>query len=218
VEAGANGEEGLAGAGWAVAGDEGDGGIEKGIEQTLLAEIDGAEIDAAGDMEGIGDEKALEAALGEETGGHCLALAGTEEDVFIDHNAGEAGIGDSELAGAGKALELVGMDLDAAEVVALDVAGLDLVIEIILAAQADGEGFEVHVEVFGDEDGGNLLGLLDEEDIGKDAVIDAIGIREDVAETGEGGVGFFGLIEDGEADGAAAIGADALGDGFAILA
>ena len=110
------------------------------------------------------------------------------------------------------------MDLDAAEIVALDVAGLDFVIEIILATQADGEGLEVHVEVLGDEDGGDGLSLLDEEDIGEDAVIDAVGIREDVAETGEGGGGFFGLIEYGEADGAAAIGADALGDGFAILA
>ena len=210
-------EKRLASAGRAVAGDQGDGGIEQRIEEALLPEVYRPQIDPARDVEGLRDQQPLETALGEEPGGHGLALAGAQEHVFIEHHAREPRIGDLELAGAGEPLELVRMDLDAAQVVALDVARLDLVIEVILAPQPHGERLQVHVEVLGHQDRRNLLRLLDQEHVRQDAVIHPLGVRKDMAEAIERGAGLFRVIEHREADRAAAIRRDPLGHCLAIL-
>ncbi len=152
--------------------------------------------------------------------GHRLAFVGAEQHVFIEREAGDAVGIELELAGAGEALQFMRVDLDAAQVVALDVLRLDLVVEVILALQADGETLELHVQVLGDQDGGaGEIRLLDEEHGGEDAVVDALGVGEKVLETGDarGGFALRHHVVHGDADGAAAGGGRAVGDGGAFF-
>ena len=103
-----------------------------------------------------------------------------QQDVFIEHHARPAEDRRFQSSpGTGEALEFVRVNLDEAQVVALDVPGLDLVIEVILAPQPHGQRLEVHVQVLGHQDGRNVLRLLDQQHDCQDAVIHPLGVRKD---------------------------------------
>ncbi len=219
AEAGGDGEEGFAGTGLAVAGDEGEGGVEEGVEEALLAEIEGADGLAFGDFDGIWHVEADEAALAGVAGGHGLFFADLEEDVFVGGEVGGFAGGKGDCAAAGEALQFQGVDGEALEVVAGDVAGFGFVVEVVFAGDADGAGFELEVEVFGDEDDGGAVLFAHHEGAGEDAVIDFVDGGEERAEGAEGGeVGgrVFGAESD-DAEAAAAEGRDAAGDAFAAF-
>jgi hypothetical protein len=108
----------------------------------------------------------------------------------------------------------VGADVDAGDVHVGDFAGFDFVMEVVFAADADGAGFELHVEVFGDE--GDIVAdlVFEPEGAGEDAVIHFVEAWEDAAELHDaGGFGGAGGVVDDDADGATAGGFDATGDG-----
>jgi len=105
-------------------------------------------------------------------------------------------------------------DVDAGDVHVGDFAGFDFVMEVVFAADADGTGFELHVEVFGDE--GDVVAdlVFEPEGAGEDAVIHFVEAWEDAAELHDaGGFGGAGGVVDDDADGATARGFDATGDG-----
>ncbi len=179
MQARRHGQQRLAGAGRPVTGDERDGRVQQGIQEALLAEVGRAQVDPARDVQRLGHLQPLEPPLGKEPRGHGLAFASPQQHVFVEHHAGEPGVVDFQFPGAGEALEFVRMDLDAAQVVALHVPRLDLVVEVILAPQPHCQCLEVHVQVFGHQDGRNLLGLLDQQHGCQDAVVHPLGVRKD---------------------------------------
>ena len=127
-------------------------GIQEGIEEALLAEIDGRDAGAAGQADCFGGVEAAEG-VSREAGGHGGLRAGGEEDVFVDREAFETGfVFESKLAAAGETLELVAIDFDAAELVGGDVGGGYFIVLVVFAGEADGAGLELHIDVFGDED------------------------------------------------------------------
>lgn len=141
VKAGCDGEEGFASACAAEASDEGDFGVEEGIEEALLAWVERAEFDAAGDLEGSGDLEALKSAFAAVASGENAVGSGLEEDVFVEFKGACSRLWEEDFAAAGEALELVGFELDGAEGIGFEVFGGDFVAEVILAKDADSEGF-----------------------------------------------------------------------------
>ena len=143
-----------------------------------------------------------------------MFFPGTEQDVFIHGDAEDAVLVDGEFAGAGEAVQLAGIDLDAADLVVGNLAGIDLVIEVVLALDPDGAGLELHVDVLGDKDDGRAVVLHEQQAGGKDAVIHAFAVWKNAVEAVElfrVGRAACGIV-DHEPDGAAALGGDAVGD------
>ena len=83
AKSGGDGDEGLSGAGLAIAGDERDVGIEEGVDETLLSEVERLEIGAAGDADALGDGEADELIPLIEARGHGLLGTGFEENVLV---------------------------------------------------------------------------------------------------------------------------------------
>ena len=140
-------------------------------------------------------------------GRHELLLGGGKQDVFVDLKLPGAARLQVDAEGAGKALELVGLDDDTADLPFLGILGGDLVIEVVLAGDAYGHSLQLHVQILGDEDAGGtfFLHLLNGEAGGHDAMIDGLAIGEDLGEPAHGGGGLLpahGLVHE-DADGAA---------------
>lgn len=114
-------------------------------------------------------------------------------------------------------MKLGGIDLDAADFVVGNLAGIDLVIQVVLATDVYGASLELEVYVLSDENDFLLVVfLVEQEACGEDAVIDPLTV-------GENAVEFFELFEavlaglrivDDEADCSSAFGCDAFGGGF----
>lgn len=107
VEAGGHGDEGFAGAGLSEAGDEGDFGVEEGIDEAHLPEVEGLEVVTIGDANDFGNGEADEGVGGGETGGDRLFFASFEKEVLVEMEVGEAVVGEFDFAGAGEALHFI---------------------------------------------------------------------------------------------------------------
>lgn len=118
-----------------------------------MPEIERLEIGSAGDADALGDGEANELVAVVEAGGHGLLGAGFEKDVFVGGYEIDY-FGEFHAAGAGEALQVVGVDFDAAQVVVGDFLRVDLVVEVVIALDAYGLGLQLHVEVLGDNDDG----------------------------------------------------------------
>lgn len=203
-EAGGEGEEGFAGAGFAGDADEGDVVVEEGGEGEGLFGVaggdaeDGAFVDA---FEGVG-----EGVEGDEGG-----FAGVfEDEVFVGD---EGGIEGHFVGGEFEGDLVHGFDDIFGDVFDGAAAGVeggdvgDVVGFVVLGGEADGFGLHAEVDVFADEDEGavGFAGVEVEGDV-EDLVVGFVG--------GEEAVEFF--VDDGfdgDADGAAAAAeADAFGE------
>ena len=107
-------------------------------------------------------------------------FGGGQEDVFVHlEGAACAILAQIDALGAAEALKFVGLHDEAADLTLLGILGRYLVVEIVLAGDAQCHGLELHVEVLGDEDHRCLL-LLEQADAGgDDLVIHGVAIGED---------------------------------------
>lgn len=83
-------------------------------------------------------------------------------------------------------MEVIGGDLKGSEVVIGNFFGFDFIIEVVLADDSDGSGLELHIDVFGDQDGWGLVVLHQEQAGRKDAVVNASLVWEYAVEAIEG--------------------------------
>ena len=87
MQAGGHGDERLAGAGVAVAGDQRDFRIEQRVDQAALAEVERLERLAVRDLQHLREIEAHEAPVRREARGNRLFLTGAEQNVFVDGDA-----------------------------------------------------------------------------------------------------------------------------------
>ena len=202
VERAGGREERLAGAGFAVAREHVDAVVEERIHEKLLLKVARTDGDAAGGFDEIGEFEAAHDAIAIITRGHGFTFVGAEQHVFVEIKRFAGDGAEVEGTFGTEALELVEAQRDLA--VAEFLVGLgDFVVEVIFGLEADGAGLELDVYVFGNENGGRLILLLDEERGGDDAVIFFGKIGQNRAEAfhrggAARGIGEVGINDNGE--------------------
>ena len=170
VQRATDGEQRLARAGLAEAGDQRNRIIQERVHEELLLQVARTDRNAAGRFDAVGNAQAFHHAVAIIARGHRLAFVGTEQDVFIQIKRLRGFLAEVEFTFGAKALDLVNRDGNLA--VGVLVVGLgNLVVKIVLRFEADRAGFKRHVHVFRDEDGRRRVALLHEERGGDDAVV-----------------------------------------------
>ena len=218
-ESRADGGEGFARSCLAVAGDEGDGRVEQGVEEAELAEVGCAQLDATGHLEGVGHLESDEVSAADVSGRHEFLLGGGEEDILVDLQGPCTDFLNIDGIGAAKTLEFMSLDHDGADFEILDIGGGDFVVEIVLTSDADRHRLELHVEILGDENGWSLLGLHERDTGSHDPVINWFLVGKNLQETAHrrGEALAAQAVIDSDSDATAAGGFDPLGDFLGLV-
>ena len=191
VEACGYGHEGLARPRLSIAGDKRNRGVKKGIEEAELPEIGRLQLDSARHLEARGNTEPDKVTAADMTRRHELLLRGREEDIFVDLKRAGAACIKVQALGTAEALEFMRFDNNGTDFKLLGILGGDLVIEVILAVDPKCHCLELHIEIFGDENGGDLFTLLEGKTGCHDPVINRFLIGKDLCEAPHGRRGAF---------------------------